>query len=49
MNTSLIGDTVQIGFTLSNDQMIDTDFNNQFTEIELHGFVLDVSQSQMLA
>lgn len=49
MNTSLIGDTVQIGFTLSDDQMRDTDFASQFTEIELHGFILDVTPSMMLA
>lgn len=49
MNTSLIGDTVQIGFTLSDTQMRDVNFNNQFVEIELHGFVLDVSPSQVLA
>lgn len=49
MNTSLIGDTVQIGFTLSDSQMRDTDFKSQFAEIELHSFVLDVTPSQMLA
>lgn len=49
MNTSLLGDTVQIGFTLSDSQMRDTTFSNQFTEIELHGFILDVSPSQVLA
>lgn len=49
MNTSLIGDTVQLGFTLSEDQMRDTSFSNQFSEIELHGFTLDVSPSQVLA
>lgn len=49
MNTSLIGDTVQIGFTLSDAQMRDTNFNNQFEEIELHGFILEVSPSQVLA
>lgn len=48
MNTSLIGDTVQIGFTMSDEQMRDTDFNNQFAEIELHGFILDVNPSQLL-
>lgn len=49
MNTSLIGDTVQIGFTLSDAQMRDTNFNNQFEEIEIHGFILEVSPSQVLA
>jgi hypothetical protein len=49
MNTSLIGDTVQIGFTMSDSQMRDTDFLNQFSEIEFHGFILDVNASQLLA
>ncbi len=49
MNTSLIGDTVQIGVTLNDTQMRDTEFNNQFVEIELHGFILDVTPSQILA
>lgn len=49
MNTSLIGDTVQIGFTLNDDQMRDTTFSNQFVEIELHGMILDVQQSQLLS
>lgn len=49
MNTSLLGDTVQIGFTMDDSQMRDTNFNNQFSEIELHAFVLDVSSSQVLA
>lgn len=49
MNTSLIGDTVQIGFTLSDSQMLDPGLNNQFAEIELHSFILDVSPSQVLA
>ncbi len=49
MNTSLIGDTVQIGFTMSDAQMRDTSFLNQFAEIELHGFILDVNPSQLLA
>jgi len=48
MNTSLLGDTVQIGFTLSEEQMRDTSFSNQFSEIELHSFILDVSPSQLL-
>ena len=49
MNTSLLGDTVQIGFTLSDTQMRDPNFNSQFAEIELHGFILDVSPSQVLS
>ncbi len=49
MNTSLLGDTIQIGFTLSDAQMRDTAFKNQFVEIELHGFILDVSPSMVLA
>ena len=48
MNTSLIGDTVQLGFTLSDAQMRDTNFSNQFVEIELHGMVIDVFPSQLL-
>ena len=49
MNTSLIGDTIQIGLTMSDIQMRDVDFLNQFAEIELHGFILDVNPSQVLA
>lgn len=49
INTSLIGDTVQIGFTMSDSQMRDPDFNNQFEEIEFYAMVLDVNSSQMLA
>lgn len=49
INTSLIGDTVQIGFTMSDAQMRDLTFSNQFSEIELHGFILDVSPSMVLA
>lgn len=48
MNTSLIGDTVQLGFTLSDAQMRDTTLENQTGEIELHGFIMDVSPSQIL-
>lgn len=47
-NTSLIGDTVQIGFTMSDTQMRDTTFSNQFEEIEVHGYILDVSPSSLL-
>jgi hypothetical protein len=49
MNTSLLGDTVQIGFTLSDAQMRDITLSNQFSEIEIHGFILDVSPSMVLA
>lgn len=49
MNTSLLGDTVQVGFTMSDAQMRDTSLSNQFAEIEIHGFILDVTPSQMLA
>ncbi len=48
MNTSLLGDTVQLGFTLSDAQMRDISLENQFGEIELHGFIMDVSPSQLL-
>lgn len=48
MNTSLIGDTIQIGFTLSDDQMRDSNLYLQTAEIEFHGMVLDVSPSQLL-
>ena len=49
MNTSLLGDTIQLGFTMSDTQMRDADFSNQFTEIELHGFIVDVSSAGYLA
>lgn len=49
INTSLLGDTVQVGFTMSDAQMRDINFTNQFSEIEIHGFILDVSPSQWLA
>lgn len=49
INTSLIGDTVQVAITLSEDQMRDPTFTNQFAEIELHSFILTVSPSQVLA
>jgi hypothetical protein len=48
MNTSLIGDTVQIGFTLSDAQMRDPTLTYQFAEIELHAFNITVSPSQLL-
>jgi len=49
INTSLVGDTVQVGFTMSDAQMRDPDFKNQFEEIELHSFIIDVSPSQVLS
>lgn len=53
MNTSLIGDTVQVGFTLSPTQMTTVDDDgmpiSQFSEIEIHGFILDVQPSSLLA
>lgn len=49
MNTSLLGDTVQVGFTMSDEQMRDTTLSNQFAEIEIHGFILDVEPSSLLA
>ena len=52
INTSLIGDTVQLGFTLSDTQMraIDADGKpiSQFAEIELHSIILDLNPSQLL-
>jgi hypothetical protein len=48
-NTSLLGDTVQVGFTMSDAQMRDPTFSNQFVEIELHAMVIAVSPSQLLA
>jgi len=49
VNTSLIGDTVQVGFTMSDAQMRDIQFRNQFTEIEVHGMILDTSSASLLA
>jgi hypothetical protein len=48
MNTSMIGDTVQLAFTLSQAQMTDPLLIQQFSEIELHGFTLDVSSASYL-
>ena len=48
MNTSLLGDTVQLGFTINDAQMRDTGFNNQFAEVELHGMIIDTNPSQLL-
>jgi hypothetical protein len=53
MNTSLIGDTVQLGFTLSDEQMTTLDDNgnpvSQFAEIEIMGIILDVNQAGYLS
>lgn len=49
INTSLLGDVVQFAITLNDDQMRDTDFLDQFAEIEFHGAVLDTSPSGYLA
>lgn len=49
INTSLIGDTIQLGITLSDVQMLDSTFSSQFEEIELHGIVIDIHPSQLLA
>lgn len=49
MNTSLIGDTVQVGFTISDDQMLDPNFNNQFVELEFHAMTIDVRPGGYLA
>ncbi len=49
INTSLIGDTIQVGFTLSDAQMRDEQLRYQTAEIELHGFMLDAYPSQLLS
>lgn len=49
INTSLIGDTVQVAITMSDAQMRDVNFTNQFSEIELHAIILDVIPSMVLA
>lgn len=53
INTSLIGDTVQLGFTLSDAQMRTVDeLGNpisQFAEINLHRIIIDISPSQLLS
>ncbi len=53
VNTSLLGDTVQLGFTLSKDQMLAVDDDgqpiSQFAEIELHSIIIDASPSSLLA
>jgi hypothetical protein len=47
MNTSLIGDTVQVGVTLSDEQMRNLTFAT--SEIALHGIVLNMSPGPQLA
>lgn len=49
INTSLIGDTFQLGFTMSDKQMRDPTLLNQTAEIELHGFIIDAAPSQLLS
>jgi hypothetical protein len=53
MNTSLLGDTVQIGFTIADEQMFMVDSSNwpfnAFAEVDLHSFILDVNPSQLLS
>lgn len=49
INTSLLGDTVQIGFTMNDAQMRDTNFNSQFSEVEFHSCIIDMTASSLLA
>lgn len=53
VNTSLIGDTVQLGFTLSREQMTTVDDDgkpiSQMAEIEINGIILDLNPSMMLS
>lgn len=53
VNTSLLGDTVQVGFTLSDIQMTtrddDGNFISQDEEIEILGIILDVNPSGVLS
>lgn len=53
LNTSLIGDTVQLAITMSEEQMRAVDAEsgkpiNATAEIEFHGCVIDITASQML-
>jgi hypothetical protein len=52
LNTSLIGDTIQLAITMSDDQMREVDDDGQSinatAEIEFHGCILDITPSQML-
>lgn len=49
VNTSLIGDTVQFGFTLSDAQMRDIVANNREAEIEFHSAILDLNMGPWLS
>ena len=53
MNTSLLGDTVQMGFTIADEQMFMVDDNNgpinAFSEVEFHSMILDIQPSQLLS
>jgi hypothetical protein len=49
VNTSLIGDTVQIAITISEGQMFDPTLQNQFGEVEMHAMILDANPSSVLA
>lgn len=49
VNTSLLGDSVQFAFTMSDAQLLDPTLANQFAEIELHGFIVKVSASAVLS
>ncbi len=53
INTSLIGDTIQMGFTMSDTQMRTVTETGipicQFAEIEIHGIVIDASPSMVLS
>lgn len=49
VNTSLLGDTVQVAFTMNDAQMRDPTILNQFSEIELHAMILNVSPSMLLS
>jgi hypothetical protein len=51
LNTSLLGDTVQLAITLDAAQMTDPTpgYPIQFGEIELHGIIMDLNQSSLLA
>ncbi len=53
VNTSLLGDTIQVAITISDDQMVEVDDNgvpvNAFDEVEVHSMIFDVSPSMNLA
>lgn len=53
VNTSLIGDTVQVAITMSDEQLQEVYDNgepiNAFADIVLHGMILDVTPSMLLA